>query len=86
MKVITETDTKDECFPFIKGKSLLSNGANNIPFIAYKYIAISDRSKKRSKKSRIYKPDDIRKKIKVRFHKRIKNIINENLKKADSKK
>ena len=34
---------------------------------------------------RKYKPDDIRKKIKARFHKSIKNIINENLKKAGSK-
>ena len=34
---------------------------------------------------RKYKPDDIRKKIKARFHKSIKNIINENLKNAGSK-
>ena len=34
---------------------------------------------------RKYKPDDIRKKIKARFHKSIKTIINENLKKAGSK-
>ena len=34
---------------------------------------------------RKYKPDDIRKKIKSRFHKSIKNIINENLKRAGSK-
>ena len=31
---------------------------------------------------RKYKPDDIRKKIKARFHKSIKNIINENLKRS----
>ena len=37
------------------------------------------------KHKRKYKPDDIRKKIKARFHKSIKNIINENLKKAGSK-
>ena len=41
--------------------------------------------KKRVKKKRKFKPDDIRKKIKARFHKTIKNIINENLKKAGSK-
>ena len=35
-------------------------------------------------KQRKFKPDDIRKKIKTRFHKTIKNIINENLKKAGS--
>ena len=37
------------------------------------------------KKKRKYKPDDIRKKIKSRFHKSIRNIINESLKKAGSK-
>ena len=41
--------------------------------------------KKRVKKKRKYKPDDIRKKIKVRFHKTLKNIINQNLKKVCSK-
>jgi hypothetical protein len=40
----------------------------------------------RLKHRRKYKPDDIRKKIKSRFHKSIKNIINENLRKAGSKK
>ena len=83
-KLIIETKTNDECFPFIKGKSLLSNGANNTQFITNKYITSSDGSQKREKKARKYKPDDIRKKIKVRFHKKIKNIINENLKKAGS--
>ena len=37
------------------------------------------------KQKRKYKPDDIRKKIKSRFHKSLRNIINENLKKAGSK-
>ena len=40
----------------------------------------------RLKHKRKYKSDDIRKKIKSRFHKSIKNIINENLRKAGSKK
>ena len=40
----------------------------------------------RKKHKRKYKPDDIRKKIKARFHKSIKNIINENLRKAGSRK
>ena len=35
---------------------------------------------------RKFKSDDIRKKIKSRFHKTLKNIINANLKKAGSKK
>ena len=39
---------------------------------------------KTKNKQRKYKPDDIRKKIKTRFHKAIKNIINENLRKAGS--
>ncbi len=39
----------------------------------------------RLKHKRKYKPDDIRKKIKARFHKSIKNILNENLRKAGSK-
>ena len=38
------------------------------------------------KHKRKYKPDDIRKKIKARFHKSIKNIINDNLRKVGSKK
>ena len=41
---------------------------------------------KRFEKKRKFKPDDIRKKIKARFHKVIKNIINIDLKKAGSKK
>lgn len=40
--------------------------------------------KKRQRKIRKYKPDDIRKKIKARFHKTLKNIINYKLKKAGS--
>ena len=37
-KLIIKTKTNDECFPFIKGKSPLSNGANNTQFITNKYI------------------------------------------------
>ena len=44
------------------------------------------RSLNKLKHKRKYKPDDIRKKIKARFHKSIKNIINDNLRKAGSKK
>ena len=53
-------------------------------FTTKKYFIAEDGKKKRVKKKRKYKPDDIRKKIKARFHKIIKNIINENLKKAGS--
>ena len=79
-KLITETDISDKCFPFIKSKSV----TNNTQFITNKHTTSSDGTQKREKKARKYKPDDIRKKIKVRFHKKIKNIINENLKKAGS--
>ena len=40
----------------------------------------------KKKKKRKEKPDDIRKKIKSRFHKTLKNRINDKLKKAGSKK
>ena len=93
--LITETDIEDKCFPFMSGKGLLSEEANDNkvnqymnsnPFRTNKYITDSEGNKKREKKARKYKPDDIRKKIKVRFHKKIKNILNENLKKAGSQK
>jgi len=54
-------------------------------FKVKKYFIAENGKKKRIKKKRKFKPDDIRKKIKARFHKTIKNIINENLKKAGSK-
>ena len=57
--------------------------------IEYPIIGKTDENGKslnRLKHKRKYKPDDIRKKIKARFHKSIKNIINENLRKAGSKK
>ena len=48
-------------------------------------VETKNKSSNRLKHKRKYKPDDIRKKIKARFHKSIKNIINDNLKKAGSK-
>ena len=48
-------------------------------------VEVKAKSSNRLKHKRKYKPDDIRKKIKARFHKAIKNIINDNLKKAGSK-
>ena len=56
-----------------------------LKFKTKKYYISSEGKKKRIKKIRKYKPDDIRKKIKVRFHKTLKNIINSNLKKVNSK-
>ena len=49
------------------------------PKIKKEKLSIEHRNKRK------YKPDDIRKKIKSRFHKSIKNIINENLRQAGSK-
>ena len=65
----------------------INNGNDNCHFIfmTKKYYVAPDGKKKRIKKSRKFKSDDIRKKIKSRFHKTLKNIINENLKKAGSK-
>ena len=57
--------------------------------IEYPVLGKSDgkgKSLNKLKHKRKYKPDDIKKKIKARFHKSIKNIINENLRKAGSKK
>ena len=83
-KLIIETKTEDECFPFTKGKGIFpfENDDNKLN----KFKTETNGDKRREKKARKYKPDDIRKKIKVRFHKKIKNIINENLKKAGSNK
>ena len=88
-KAIIQVKTDDKCFPFTSGKGILSDNNNrfkqyidNTPFRTNKYKNDSMGNKKREKKQRKYKPDDIRKKIKVRFHKKIKNILNENLKKA----
>ena len=78
----------DKCFPFTSGSNLLSEKIsqylNNTFFTTNKYMTDSEGNIKKQKKARKFKPDDIRKKIKVRFHKKIKNIINENLKKAGS--
>ena len=55
-------------------------------FKTNKYYIDKNGKKRRKKRERKYKSDDIRKKIKVKFHKTIKNIINKNLKKVGSKK
>jgi hypothetical protein len=56
----------------------------NSKFKIVGYYTDEKGKKKKQKKKRKFKPDDIRKKIKTRFHKTIKNIINENLKIAGS--
>ena len=50
-----------------------------------KYFIDENGKRKKIKKKRKFKSDDIRKKIKSRFHKTFKNIINVNLKRAGSK-
>jgi len=73
----TEKDEKDnnECDEIFKMK-----------FKTKKYYINENGKKRRIKRERKYKSDDIRKKIKVKFHKTIKNIINKNLKEVGSKK
>ena len=70
----------------------LNSNVNNIKndlylmrFITKKYYYSENGRRKKVKKKRKYKADIIRKKIKSRFHKSLKNIINNNLKKAGSK-
>ena len=55
-------------------------------FKTKRYFIMPNGKKRLQKKKRKYKSDDIRKKIKSRFHKTIKNIINDFLKKGGSKK
>ena len=69
-------------FQSIKEDSYLKL-ANNT-FIINRYAKDSEGKIKKTKKQRKFKSDDIRKKIKSNCHKIIKNIINENLKKAGS--
>ena len=66
----------------------LENCVNDLYLMKFvtKKVFISEYGRKKTVKiKRKYKGDIIRKKIKSRFHKSIKNIINENLKKAGSK-
>ena len=58
----------------------------SMKFKIKKYYLDHNGKRKRTKKERKYKSDDIRKKIKVKFHRALKNTINEKLKKAGSKK
>ena len=68
--------------------SLLSynNQLSNISNFRVTQYYLDESGKKRKKKQRKFKPDDIRKKIKAKFHKVFKNVINSKLKKAGAKK
>lgn len=61
------------------------NMLNKFKVFHIKQKNLKEKLSNKHKNKRKYKPDDIRKKIKARFHKSIKNIINENLKQAGSK-
>ena len=92
----------DKCFPFESAtdtSSILNKESNeedeekistndifNIKFKTKKYYVDNKGKKRKERKKRKYKTDNIRKKIKVKFHKTLKNIINNNLKRAGSKK
>lgn len=58
----------------------------NSKFKTTDYYIDEKGKKKKQKKKRKFKPDDIRKKIKARLHKVIKNIVNAKLKNAGSQK
>ena len=68
--------------------SLLSynNQISNISNFRVTQYYVDENGKKKKKKKRKFKPDDIRKKIKAKFHKALKNLLNSKLKKAGSKK
>ena len=93
---------EDTCFPFdsneeispISPLQLNEEDENNnecsklfkMKFKIRKYFLNEQGRRRREKKARKYKPDDIRKKIKVKFHKTLKLIMNNNLKTAGSRK
>ena len=72
----------------LKEKKLLKKKIKKFKIYHMEFKKSPEKDKIYNKQShkRKYKPDDIRKKIKARFHKAIKNIINDNLRKAGSKK
>ena len=81
-------DSTNNSIKKIKEKKLLKKKLKKFKIYHMEFKKISEQDKSFNKQShkRKYKPDDIRKKIKARFHKSIKNIINDNLRKAGSKK
>ena len=93
---------EDTCFPFDSNEEISpisplqlneeeenNNECNKLfkmKFKIRKYFLNEQGRRRREKKARKYKPDDIRKKIKVKFHKTLKLIMNNNLKTAGSRK
>ena len=98
-KNIQKINIDDKCFPFKPGKGLFkfvnkeiidkdsnnqkADNAKNL-FKTKSILSDSNKKLKKIKKRRKFKSDDIRKKIKTQFHKALKNIINRNLKDANS--
>ena len=83
---IKEINVKDNIDKILNlnGKTYPNNDLYLAKFTTKKYYINANGKKRRIIKTRKYKPDIIRKKIKSRFHKIFKNIINMNLKKAGS--
>ena len=75
---------EEKYFPFNEPKGL--NSFFDLKFYTKKYCLKENGQIRRIKKRRKFKSDNILKKIKSRFHKELKNILNKNLKKAGSKK
>ena len=92
IKLFRITQINDICFPFNSGKGLIKLDIKDIIakvnsknlFKTKRLFIVSDGKLKKIKKSRKFKSDDIRKKIKAKFHKTLKTIINQNLKRAGS--
>ena len=73
----------------LNSEQIICNGNStcyDFKFKTKKYCIMPNGKKRRQKKKRKYKSDDIRKKIKSRFHKTIKNAVNAMLKKGGSTK
>ena len=83
----TQTVSKIELKEEIEGNDYTqSNTLFNMKFKTKRYYINEKGKKRRVKRERKYKTDDIRKKIKVQFHKVLKNLVNNNLKKVGSSK
>ena len=74
----------DKYFPFKAPKGLIS--LFDIKFYTKQYSVKENGKIRKIPKGRKFKSDDIRKKIKSRFHKELKNILNKHLKKCGSEK
>lgn len=85
---LTDVKTNEELYSNLnvdKFNPISENDIYLMKFTTKKYYVSENGRRKRVKKKRKFKSDMIRKKIKSRFHKTLKYIINDNLKKAGSK-